>query len=254
MASTDQALAQELKERERAFRDDIAAQLRAAGEGLGLNVSIEIGAERVVLEFIHPEYGETGLRVIAGINESGKGRDGWCDWLELRSETADVAVPLLLLGWTGGDDPASRLALYEGLTDENLPLDARGLNAAADVREGKYARGDTVALLRGNLEATVRGADAITGQTHAVVPFGPARAVPAALVPRKDEGARSVLDVPFETVGAAAGRGDAVMQGRVQSPAEIKEWLISEIFRAMQHELLSKEAGLKGSGALAVLR
>jgi hypothetical protein len=164
LTTLDQASAQRLKDRERAFRDDIAAQLRAAGEGLGLNVLVEIGAERIVLEFNHPEYGETGLRVIVGINEDGKGRDGWCDWLELRSETADVAMSLLTLGWVGSEDMAARLALYDRLTDENLPFDARGLNAAADVREGKYARGDALALLRGNLEATVRAADAISGQ------------------------------------------------------------------------------------------
>jgi hypothetical protein len=41
------------------------------------------------------------------------------------------------------------------------------------VRTGRYVCGDALALLRGNLEATVKTADAVASQSHLVLPFGP---------------------------------------------------------------------------------
>ena len=214
------------------FQDDIAKQLGALGGDVTGN------GEHLAVELPRSE----GLRVVVGFNEDAAGREGWSEWLQLRIETPDCSEARLTLGWTQADDDASRLALYEKLTDASLPPGKRGLNAEADVREGDYARADAVRALQDELASTGRG----------LVPSLVVMPVPALRVPaiagQRAEAARQpvVLDAEFAPAGGSTGG----TLGRTPSPAELKELLIAEIFAAMQHELLSKEAGLKGSGAL----
>ena len=226
-----------LKERLRAasaaFRHDIAEQLRSFGG------NVIDGGERLAVEL--PDAAGEGFRVVVGFNEDGVGRTGWGEWLQLRVETADGGWPVLTLGWVVNDDDAARLALYERLTAGNLPAGQRGLNAEADVREGRYARSDAVRALRTELSAAAGNAP-----SRAVVRLVASREPVAAveLVERAEPA--SVVNAEFAPAGGSTG-GTA---GRTPSPAELRELLIAEIFAAMQHELLSKEAGLKGSGAL----
>jgi len=211
-----------------AFRGDIAKQLRALGGDVTDN------GEHLAVEL----PGGEGLRVVVGFNEDAAGREGWSEWLQLRIETPDWAEARLTLGWTQANDDASRLALYEKLTDVSLPPGKRGLNTKANVREGAYARADAVRALRDELAGAGRG----PVLSLAVMP-APALRVPAAAGQYAQAGRQPVvLDAEFAPAGGAPGR--------TPSPTELRELLIAEIFAAMQHELLSKEAGLKGSGAL----
>ena len=109
-----------------AFRGDIAKQLRALGGDVTDN------GEHLAVEL----PGGEGLRVVVGFNEDAAGREGWSEWLQLRIETPDWAEARLTLGWMQANDDASRLALYEKLTDVSLPPGKRGLNTEANVREG----------------------------------------------------------------------------------------------------------------------
>ena len=135
-----------------AFRHDIAEQLRSLGG------DVIDGGERLAVEL--PNAAGEGVRVVAGFNEDGVGRAGWSEWLQLRVETADGGWPVLTLGWAVDDNDAARLALYERLTAGNLPDGQRGLNAAADVREGRYARTDAVRALHAELSAAAGNAPA----------------------------------------------------------------------------------------------
>ncbi len=215
-----------------AFRRDIAEQLHTLGgdvTGNGEHLAVELP-------------GGEGLRVVVGFNEDTAGREGWSEWLQLRIETPDWAEARLTLGWTQADDDASRLALYEKLTDVSLPPGKRGLNTEANAREGDYARADAVRALRDELAGAGRG----RVLSLAVVPV-PALRVPAVTGQQaQTERQPVVLDAEFVPAGESAGG----TPGRTPSPAELRELLIAEIFAAMQHELLSKEAGLKGTGAL----
>lgn len=209
----------------------MAEQLRALGgdvTGNGEHLAVELP-------------GGEGLRVVVGFNEDASGREGWSEWLELRIETPDWSEARLTLGWTQADDDASRLALYEKLTDASLSPEQRGLNAEANVREGDYARANAVRALCDELASAGRG----LVPSLAMMPV-PALRAPATVQHALAERQPVVLDAEFAPAGGSAGGSP----GRTPSLAELRELLIAEIFAAMQHELLSKEAGLKGSGAL----
>lgn len=168
-----------------AFRREIAEQLRALGGDL------TDSGEHLALEL----PGGEGLRVVVGFNEDAAGREGWSEWLQLRIETPDWAEARLTLGWTQADDDASRLALYEKLTDASLPPGKRGLSAEANVREGDYARADAVRALRDELAGMGRG----PVLSLAVMPV-PALRVPAATA--RPVVSPAVVDAEFTPVEA----------------------------------------------------
>jgi hypothetical protein len=128
-------------ERARArFRQDVADQLRIAVGKAGLTATVTLDPERAVLELdaALPEGALPG--VVAAFNDDGHGEPGGSDRVIVRVETGEERNTLLTLAWLddpGLDEEAAlqrRLAELEARTDERLPLERRGLNAAADVR------------------------------------------------------------------------------------------------------------------------
>jgi hypothetical protein len=224
------------KAREAQFRDDIAAQLRGLGVG-----DVTVSPDRIVLEWESPSEGP--LRVVAGLKEDDVGQPGWADWLQLRVESEDRITPLLTLAWRDGG-----LGLLEQRVDPDLPLDRRGLNAAADIREGRYGRGDVLHRLRADLDA-VRGHGARRPSPALTRADRPGRAV-AVVQPVSDRTADTPVDAEFEIVApSVAGRNIAPVPTRTPSLEELKERLIAELFEALQRELLSREAALRGARA-----
>jgi hypothetical protein len=216
------------------FREDIAAQLRCLGAG-----DVTVTPDRVVLEL---ESGSEGpLRIVAGLNEDQVGRPGWADWVQLRIEGEDRTTPLVTLGWFDGG-----IGSLEKRVDPDMPLDRRGLNAPADIREGRYGRGDVLDRLGAELEA-------VTGHSvsRALTRVDRPRRAPAIVEPVRDLALDNVVDADFEVVTPdGAGRNVAPGTTRVPSVDELKELLIAEIFAALQQELLSREAAARGTGAL----
>ncbi len=219
------------------FREDIAAQLRCLGAG-----DVAVSPDRVVLEL---ESGSEGpLRIVAGLNEDRVGRTGWADWVQLRIESEDRITPLLTLAWFDGG-----IGSLEKSVDPDLPLDRRGLNAPADIREGRYGRGNVLDLLRADLEA-VTGHSA-RRSSRASMRIDPPRRAVAFVEPVRDPAPDSVVDAEF-AVEAPSGAVENVARGNTRMPSvdELKERLIAETFEALQHELLSREAAVRGAGAL----
>jgi hypothetical protein len=126
-----------LKTWEAQFREDIAAQLRDLGDG-----DVAVSPDRVVLEL--ERAGEGPVRIVAGLNEDHVGRPGWAEWIQLRIESEDWITSLVTLAWFDGG-----MDLLEKRVDPHLPLDRRGLNAAAHIREGRYAPAKAKAEVRG---------------------------------------------------------------------------------------------------------
>lgn len=229
-----------LKAREAQFREDIAAQFR----GLDLG-DVTVSADRVVLEL--ESAGEGPLRVVAGLNEDHVGRSGWADWLQLRVE-GEWITPLLTLAWfDGGIDSLERRI------DPDLPLKRRGLNAPADIREGRYARGDVLDRLRADLEALT--GHAAPRQSRALARTDPPAHAVAVAKPAKVSAPDNVIDAEFTPVAPpVVTRNDTPGNGRMPSVDEVKEMLIAATFEALQHELLSREAALRGAGALSSVK
>jgi hypothetical protein len=215
------------------FRKDIAAQLRSLGKG-----DVTVSPDRVVLEV--ESAGDEVLRIVAGLNEDHLGRPGWANWGQLRVETADRTTPLLMLAWRDVEGDGG-IGSLEARVNPDLPLEARGLNASADIREGKYRRGDVLDRLRIDLEAA-SGHSAPRSSRALVRTDAPRREV-AARGPVEGLAPDQVVDAEFEPVVSG--------KGRIPSLDELKERLIAEIFEALQHELLSREAAAAGRGALA---
>jgi hypothetical protein len=229
MAKQDSALAQRLKDRERAFREDIAAQLRGIREGI-----VSVNHDRIVLELESDSEGT--LRIVVGFNEDGVSRPGWTDWLQLRIETEDRTTPLLTLAWLHADDEA-RLASLESRLDADAPLDARGLNSAADIREGAYARGDALERLRSDLGA----ARQIGPRSHALMPFSAAQQSVVPLEPVRESTLPPIFDAEFEPVGQSTG----VRQPPLE---ELKKRLIGDVVAKMTDELRQLESQQAGAG------
>lgn len=183
--SDSSSLRERLKAARAVFRHDIAEQLRSlGGEVIDSGERLSAGL---------PEAAGGEFRIVAGFNEDGVGRAGWSERLQLRAETAEGSWPLLTLGWSVDDDDAARLALYERLTDKSLAAGERGLNAAADWREGRYARTDAIRALKAELSAGREQAPA-----RPVVRLVASREPVAAVEPS----GRAPLDAEFKTVEA----------------------------------------------------
>jgi hypothetical protein len=222
------------------FREDITVQLRGLGVG-----DVAVSPDRVVLEL--ESAGEGPLRVVAGLNEDHVGRQEWADWVQLRIESEDLITPLLTLAWFDGG-----VGSLEQRVNRDLPLDRRGLNAAADIREGRYGRGDVVNLLRADLEA-VTGHSA-PRSSQALRRIDPSRravaVVEAVTAPAPD----NVVDAEFEVVAQSEAVRDVAPGQRMPSLDELREMLIAETFEALQHELSSREAAVRGAGALSSVK
>lgn len=215
------------------FREDIAAQLRGLGKG-----DVTVSPDRVVLDV--ESAGDGVLRIVAGLNDDHLGRPGWANWVQLRIETEDRTMPLLTLAWRDVDGDGG-IGSLEARVNPDLPLEARGLNASADIREGKYRRGDVLDRLRADLDAA--SGHSAPRSSRALVRSETPRCEVAARGPVEDLASGNVVDAEFEPVVAD--------KGRIPSPEELKEMLIAEIFEALQHDLLSREAAAVGRGALA---
>src|SRR5262245_56958564 len=144
-------------ERARArFRRDVAEQLRWAAARAGVAASVTLDGERAVLEMGAPGPDGAPLQVIVAFNEDAGA--GVAEQVRLHVETGEEWGTLLTLAWRddpvldGGTALQCRLAELEARTDERLPLERRGLNAAADVRSGRYAKGDVIRQLAGDLK------------------------------------------------------------------------------------------------------
>jgi hypothetical protein len=164
-------------ERARArFRQDVADQLRMAAAKAGLSATVTLDDERAVVEFDVALGDGTAPRIIVTFNDERDRGAGGSDHVMLGVETGEVRGLLLSLAWRddGGLEGEAafryRLAELEGRTDERLPLERRGLNAAADVRTGRYAKGDVIRLLAADLKRGAPQVLAAPEQSHAPSP------------------------------------------------------------------------------------
>jgi hypothetical protein len=127
------------------FRRDVAEQLRRAAARAGVPASVTLDGERAVLETVGaPGPDGAPVQVIVAFNEDAGA--GVSEQVRLHVERGEERGTLLTLAWL--DDPdvderaalQHRLAELEARTDGGLPLERGGLNAAADVRSGRYAK------------------------------------------------------------------------------------------------------------------
>ena len=156
MTSTPSRDADRLRSLEERFRGDIALQLEQLGYAVlpsSVDSHVSISPDAVVLE-ISPDTGGTAFRAVARLEDERAAREGWARWLTVSLEDAETRHDVLTLAWL---DEGEILELLERRVDESLPLEQRGLNAAADIREGRYARGDALRHLKAELQAATRG-------------------------------------------------------------------------------------------------
>jgi hypothetical protein len=128
---------------------------------------------------------------------------------------------LVVLAWFDGG-----LGSLERRVDPHLPLDQRGLNAPADIREGRYRRGDVLDRLRAELEAA-------TGQSVLRAPrIHASRRAVAAVEPIRGPAVGSVVDAEFEVVAPSrAMTAAATGHSRMPSLDVLKVSLIAELSR-----------------------
>jgi len=236
------------------FRDDVATQFRGIGRVLtaaGLLWTVIPGKDRVVLELTQKGADEAALRIVAAFNDGRACRPGWQDWLQLRMESGDGTVSEELLTLAGLEADAQ-----EGPTiDASLPIERRGLNADADIREGRYARGDALHALAKELRGLAAGGMVRAGTALVMlpVPDGAARAIAKDRKAGQASGALAVFDAEFEVTGPApelAGSAFPVRPASRRTPSfgEMNERLIAEVLEAMQQELAKKDARFAGTG------
>jgi hypothetical protein len=249
------------------FRQDVADQLRMAAGRAGLAATVTLDEARGVLEFDEASSVGALPRIVAIFHEGTDGGAAGTDGLTLCAETSEEQSTLLELAWQ--DDPGldeetaleCRLAELEARTDQRLPLGRRGLNAQADNRTGRYARGDVIGLLAGDLKrALAQGLPART-ETHALVPIEPPRPVPASVPDRgsaSEESGRQPLQASddLRALGRASRAGKRAPVGVhvEEQRANVSEFLISSLMQAMQRELAEVESHFVGPGVAASAR
>jgi hypothetical protein len=227
-----------------AFREDVTEQLRLAPERAGLSSSVTANEAKIILEIAaNGPHGE-GLRIVASFNDAREAMPGWVDWVTLSAETVEGRTPLLTLAWrddeglSGEENLRRRLLEWEARIDRDLPLDRRGLNAKADVRTGRYARGSVVGALVRDLQSAPGAA--MGHEPHAVA----LRAEPVTALRRESQSTRAlpVIEVGAEQVSLPA---------RIVSPmsaAALSERLIAAVLQTMQKELAGHDARFAGAG------
>jgi hypothetical protein len=228
------------------FRKDVADQLQLAVVKAGLAAAVGLDSQQAVLEFDAPLADGPPPRVVAAFDEDG----ALDDRVTLYVETGDGRTALLTVAWRqepGLDIEAAletRLAELEARTDERLPLQRRGLNAAADLRTGRYAKGDVIRQLAGDLKRAAARAPAAPEQSHALVPIEPR---PPALTPRPDR--RETTDDGRPPAPEALPAADIETQR-----ANLSELLVSSLIQAMQRDLIEADSDLVGPGVGASVR
>jgi hypothetical protein len=228
------------------FRQDVTDQLRMVAENAGLAGSVTLDRERAVLEFNGPALDGSLPRFVAAFNDGSDGETGSSDRLTLYAEVGDEPMNLLTLAWRHDpelDEQAAlqhRLAELEARTDESLPLDRRGLNAPADERTGRYARGDVLRQLAGDLKRAAARAPLAFEQSHALVPIKQPRPV-LTRVPDREEPQRGPPPAPVAS--------DIETQR-----ANVSEFLISSLMQALQRDLAEAESHFVGPGVAATAR
>jgi hypothetical protein len=159
------------------FRDDVAGQLEELGRAIApapLTFHVSASAEAAVLE-IASAAEDALCRVVVRFNDDEAQQERWLSWLTVKIETPDATYDLLTLAWT--DE-----AQVEERADDSLPSTARGLNAAAPFREGRYARGNPLRLLQADLLAALKGAGFREARAIVKRPPAPGPSPPASLV------------------------------------------------------------------------
>ncbi|MGO9545726.1 MAG: hypothetical protein ACLPPF_13150 [Rhodomicrobium sp.] len=232
------------------FRDDVAQQLRQLGRATGLPWTVISGKDRMVLELRQAGADEAALQIIAAFNDGTAFRPGWRDWLQLRMETGDgsESEELLTLAWLEADVSPERAKI-----DPSLPLERRGLNADADIREGRYARGDTLRALAKDLRSLAAGSMHRDGTAMVALPVadGGGRAMARTRQAGEAPGIPAVFDAEFEVLGPElSGSAFPARPALRRTPSldELNERLIAEILEAMQRELAQKDARFAGAG------
>jgi hypothetical protein len=231
------------------FRQDVAAQLRIVADKAGLAAIVTVDQERVVLAFDEALRDGSLPRVIAAFNDDGDGEHD-VDRLTLSVETAESRTTLLTLVWR--DDPGLdertaleyRLAELEARTDERVALSTRGLNAAADVRTGRYATGDVIRGLADDLKSAAAQASQALERSQGLVSIG--RPLQA-LADEPDRGER------FEDRGRHVSEAPPVGDNELQL-ANVSEFMISALLQAMQRDLAEAENHFVGPGVAASAR
>ncbi len=226
------------------FREDVAEQLRFAAERAGLASSVTADAATIVLELAGGGPDGEDLRLLVRFNDAREAMPGWVDWLTLLAETAEGRTPLLTLAWrddegsSGQENLRRRLAEWEARVDLDLPLERRGLNAKADVRTGRYARGSVLSALLRDLQST--SGTAMGHEPRAVA----LRAEPVTAPRREDRSARAlpVIEVSAKPVSPPAQILNPL------SAAALSERLIAAVLQSMQMELHECEARFAGAG------
>jgi hypothetical protein len=230
------------------FRRDVAEQLRMAASKAGLAAAVTLAGDRALLRF---EDVPDGLpRIVAVFSEGGDGAPGLSEQLSVLVESDEEQTTLLCVGWR--DDPAwgeevalhARLAELEGRTDESLPLAHRGLNAPADVRTGRYAKGDVIRELAADLKRAAGNFRHAPEPSRALVAIGPAQAGPAR---GSDRGGTPAA-------GEARAAGAPMASDIAAQRANVSELLISSLMQALQRDLAEGESYFAGLGAEAAAR
>jgi hypothetical protein len=233
------------------FRQDVADQLQIAVQKAGVTATVTLDRERAVLEFDATIADAAAPRVVAAFNEEGDAEPGGPDRLTLWAEMGEERTVLLDLAWRGDPELDEEAALRQRLgelnarIDKRLPLDRRGLHAVADVRTGRYAKGDVIRQLAGDLKRAAARAPPAPGPSQALVAIEPVRPVPARAADR-DESSRDSATVLPPIVPPAA---DIEKQR-----ANVSELLISRLMQAMQRDLAEAESHFVGPGIAASAR
>jgi hypothetical protein len=230
------------------FRRDVAEQLRLAAARAGVAASVTLDGERAVLELGAAGPDGTPLQVIAVFVEDAE--PGASEQAIVRVETGEERRTLLTLGWR--DDPSrderagleERLAELEARTDERLPLERRGLNALADVRTGRYAKGDVIRQLASDLKGAAAHTPPAPEPSHALVAVERPRRLPATAPDRAEklQGSEQRAPKAPPSVNIETQR------------ANVTELLISSLMQAMQRELAEAESHFAGPGVSASVR
>ena len=232
------------------FRRDVADQLRLAANKAGLAGTVTLDHERAILQFDATPSDGAVPHVIATFNDDKDGEPGGSDGVSLCVETSEERTTLLTLAWR--DDPGldegaalqERLAELEARTDERLPLERRGLNAAADVRTGRYARSDVVRQLAGDLKRAAAQAPPAPEQSRVLVAIEQPRPVLTRALDRGDRSEDSGRRTP-----------QARLAGDIETQrANVSELLISSLMQAMQRDLAEAESHFVGPGIAASAR
>jgi hypothetical protein len=236
-------------ERARArFRQDVADQLQLAAARAGVSASVTLNGERAVLELGATGSDAAPLQVIAAFDQGAEA--GVSEQVSVRVEMGEERSTLLTLAWR--DEPRlnegtalqCRLAELETRTDERLPLERRGLNAPADMRSGRYAKGDVIRQLAGDLKHAAPQTLPVSEPSNALVAVERSRPVPARAPDREERLEESVRRAP-----EAAPPGDTQTQR-----GNVSELLISSLMQAMQRELAEAESHFVGPGVSASVR